>query len=121
MKVMKAAVAGKQIVPMKKHAATDAAKSGSTPKTVAETPGKRRNTKKTAATDEGVGGNRKQSCAQYKMTKASVDVCSIQDGEEIKAKSDDGDLLVHLWYDKNMNWVSLKSQTPIGDMQYKLK
>ena len=26
-----------------------------------------------------------------------------------------------LWYDKNMNWVSLKSQTPIGDMQYKLK
>ena len=40
---------------------------------------------------------------------------------QIKAKSDDGDLLVHLWYDKNMNWVSLKSQTPIGDMQYKLK
>ena len=40
---------------------------------------------------------------------------------QIKAKSDDGDLLVHLWYDKNMNWVSLKSQTPIGDMQYYLK
>ena len=40
---------------------------------------------------------------------------------QIKANSDDGDLLVHLWYDKNMNWVSLKSQTPIGDMQYKLK
>ena len=40
---------------------------------------------------------------------------------QIKAKSVDGDLLVHLWYDKNMNWVSLKSQTPIGDMQYKLK
>ena len=40
---------------------------------------------------------------------------------QIKAKGDDGDLLVHLWYDKNMNWVSLKSQTPIGDMQYKLK
>ena len=40
---------------------------------------------------------------------------------QIKAKSDDGDLLVHLWYDKNMNWVSLKSQTPIGDMQYNLK
>jgi len=28
---------------------------------------------------------------------------------------------VHLWYDKNMNWVGLKSPTPIGDMQYKLK
>ena len=40
---------------------------------------------------------------------------------QIEAKGDDGDLLVHLWYDKNMNWVSLKSQTPIGDMQYKLK
>jgi hypothetical protein len=40
---------------------------------------------------------------------------------QIKANSDDGDLLIHLWYDKNMNWVSLKSQTPIGDMLYKLK
>ena len=40
---------------------------------------------------------------------------------QIEAKGDDGDLLVYLWYDKNMNWVSLKSQTPIGDMQYKLK
>ena len=40
---------------------------------------------------------------------------------QIEAKGDDGDLLVHLWYDKNMNWVSLKSQTPIGDMLYKLK
>jgi len=40
---------------------------------------------------------------------------------QIKAKDDDKDLLVHLWYDKNMNWVSLKSQTPIGDMQYYLK
>ena len=40
---------------------------------------------------------------------------------QIEAKGDDKDLLVHLWYDKNMNWVSLKSQTPIGDMQYKLK
>jgi len=40
---------------------------------------------------------------------------------QIKAETDDGDLLVQLWYDKNMNWVSLKSQTPIGDMQYKLK
>ena len=40
---------------------------------------------------------------------------------QIEANSDDGDLLIHLWYDKNMNWVSLKSQTPIGDMQYKLK
>ena len=40
---------------------------------------------------------------------------------QIEAKGDDGELLVHIWYDKNMNWVSLKSQTPIGDMQYKLK
>ena len=40
---------------------------------------------------------------------------------QIEAKGDDGDLIVYLWYDKNMNWVSLKSQTPIGDMQYKLK
>jgi len=40
---------------------------------------------------------------------------------QIEANSDNGDLLIHLWYDKNMNWVSLKSQTPIGDMQYKLK
>jgi hypothetical protein len=39
----------------------------------------------------------------------------------IEANIDDGDLLIHLWYDKNMNWVSLKSQTPIGDMLYKLK
>ena len=39
----------------------------------------------------------------------------------IEANIDDGDLLIHLWYDKNMNWVSLKSQTPIGDMHYKLK
>ena len=40
---------------------------------------------------------------------------------QIEANSDNGDLLIHLWYDKNMNWVSLKSQTPIGDMLYKLK
>ena len=40
---------------------------------------------------------------------------------QIEANIDDGDLLIHLWYDKNMNWVSLKSQTPIGDMLYKLK
>ena len=40
---------------------------------------------------------------------------------QIEAKGDDGDLLVHLWYDENMNWVSLKSQTPIGDIQYILK
>ena len=40
---------------------------------------------------------------------------------QIEARGDDGDLLVHLWYDENMNWVSLKSQTPIGDMQYNLK
>jgi hypothetical protein len=40
---------------------------------------------------------------------------------QIEAKGDDGDLLVQLWYDENMNWVSLKSQTPIGDMQYYLK
>ena len=40
---------------------------------------------------------------------------------QIEARGDDGDLLVHLWYDKNMNWVGLKSTTPIGDMQYKLK
>ena len=40
---------------------------------------------------------------------------------QIKSKDDDKDLLVHLWYDENMNWVSLKSQTPIGDMQYKLR
>ena len=40
---------------------------------------------------------------------------------KIEAKSDDGNLLIHLWYDENMNWVSLKSQTPIGDMQYYLK
>ena len=40
---------------------------------------------------------------------------------QIEAKGDDGDLLVQLWYDENMNWVSLKSQTPIGDIQYYLK
>ncbi len=40
---------------------------------------------------------------------------------QIKAKGKDGDLLIHLWYDENMNWVSLKSQTPIGDMQYNLR
>ena len=45
----------------------------------------------------------------------------LKDLWQIEAKGDDGDLLVYLWYDKNMNWVSLKSQTPIGDMQYKLK
>ena len=40
---------------------------------------------------------------------------------QIEAKGDDEDLLIHLWYDENMNWVRLKSQTPIGDMQYILK
>mgnify|MGYP003686552575 FL=1 len=40
---------------------------------------------------------------------------------QIEAKDDDEDLFVHLWYDENMNWVGLKSQTPIGDMQYNLK
>ena len=40
---------------------------------------------------------------------------------QIEAKGAEEDLLVHLWYDKNMNWVGLKSPTPIGDMYYKLK
>ena len=40
---------------------------------------------------------------------------------QIEAKGANGDLLVHLWYDEKMNWISLKSQTPIGDMQYILK
>ena len=40
---------------------------------------------------------------------------------QIEAKGTEKDLLVHLWYDENMNWVGLKSPTPIGDMQYKLK
>jgi len=40
---------------------------------------------------------------------------------QIEAKGTEENLLVHLWYDKNMNWVGLKSPTPIGDMQYKLK
>jgi len=40
---------------------------------------------------------------------------------QIEAKGTEEDLLVHLWYDENMNWVGLKSPTPIGDMQYKLK
>ena len=40
---------------------------------------------------------------------------------QIEAEDDGGDLLVNLWYDENMNWVSLKSKTPIGDMQYYLK
>jgi len=40
---------------------------------------------------------------------------------QIEAKGVEEDLLVHLWYDENMNWVGLKSPTPIGDMQYKLK
>ena len=40
---------------------------------------------------------------------------------QIEAKGAEEDLLVHLWYDENMNWVGLKSPTPIGDMQYKLK
>ncbi|MDB2703716.1 DUF6134 family protein [Methylophilaceae bacterium] len=40
---------------------------------------------------------------------------------QIEAKGAEEDLLVHLWYDEKMNWVGLKSPTPIGDMQYKLK
>ena len=45
----------------------------------------------------------------------------ITDLWQIEATGAEEDFLVHLWYDKNMNWVSLKSQTPIGDMHYKLK
>ena len=45
----------------------------------------------------------------------------ITDLWQIEATGAEEDFLVHLWYDKNMNWVSLKSQTPIGDMLYKLK
>jgi hypothetical protein len=40
---------------------------------------------------------------------------------QIKAEGENGDLLIHLWYDKNMQWVGLKSSTPIGDMHYKLR
>ena len=45
----------------------------------------------------------------------------ITDLWQIEAKGAEEDFLVHLWYDKNMNWVGLKSPTPIGDMHYKLK
>ena len=40
---------------------------------------------------------------------------------QIKAEGESGDLLIHLWYDENMQWVGLKSSTPIGDMHYKLR
>ena len=45
----------------------------------------------------------------------------ITDLWQIEATGAEEDFHVHLWYDKNMNWVGLKSPTPIGDMQYKLK
>ena len=40
---------------------------------------------------------------------------------QVKGKSKSGDLLIHLWYDENMQWIGLKSSTPIGDMHYKLR
>ena len=40
---------------------------------------------------------------------------------QISAESNNGDILIHLWYDKDMQWVGLKTSTPIGDMYYQLK
>ena len=40
---------------------------------------------------------------------------------EIKATKDGQEkLAIQLWYDDNLNWVALKSPTPIGDIFYKL-
>lgn len=40
---------------------------------------------------------------------------------EIKAKNNYEKLHIQLWYDKYMNWVGLKSMTPIGYLNYNLK
>lgn len=40
---------------------------------------------------------------------------------QISAESNNGDILIHLWYDKDMQWVGLKTSTPIGDMYYQLR
>jgi len=40
---------------------------------------------------------------------------------QISAESNNGDMLIHLWYDKDMKWVGLKTSTPIGDMYYQLR
>ena len=40
---------------------------------------------------------------------------------QISAESNNGDMLIHLWYDKDMQWVGLKTSTPIGDMYYQLR
>ena len=40
---------------------------------------------------------------------------------QISAESNNGDMLIHLWYDKDMQWVGLKTSTPIGDVYYQLR
>jgi len=40
---------------------------------------------------------------------------------QISAESNNGDLLIHLWYDIDMQWVGLITSTPIGDMYYQLR
>tara|TARA_B100000035_G_C20952980_1_gene532806 strand:+ start:401 stop:1012 length:612 start_codon:yes stop_codon:yes gene_type:complete len=40
---------------------------------------------------------------------------------QISAESNNGDILIYLWYDKDMQWVGLKTSTPIGDMYYQLR
>lgn len=40
---------------------------------------------------------------------------------EIKGDGSNDDLFIQLWYDQNMEWVGLKSSTPVGDIQYKLR
>mgnify|MGYP000870955184 CR=1 FL=1 len=40
---------------------------------------------------------------------------------QINGESNNGDILIYLWYDKDMKWVGLKTSTPIGDMHYKLR
>ena len=40
--------------------------------------------------------------------------------EMIASKNGVEKLKIQLWYDQNMQWVALKSPTPIGDIFYKL-
>ena len=40
---------------------------------------------------------------------------------EIKANNNYEKLHIQLWYDESMNWVGLKSMTPIGYLNYNLK
>lgn len=40
---------------------------------------------------------------------------------QIQTQNSETDLLIYLWYDEEMRWIGLKSDTPLGFMHYRLK